>query len=43
MRRMLACALLFSCGLLLWADLEYVEISSVGNAPTVRVENIEDL
>ncbi len=43
MRRILACALLFSCGPLLWADLEYVEISSVGNAPTVRVENIEDL
>ena len=43
MRRIFACALLFSCALLLWADLRYVEIGSIGNAPSVRVENIGDL
>ena len=43
MRRIFACVLLFSCALLLWADLRYVEIGSIGNAPSVRVENIGDL
>lgn len=43
MRRIFACALLFSCALLLWADLRYVEIGSIGNAPSVWVENIGDL
>ena len=43
MRRFFACTLLFFCALLLWADLRYVEIGSIGNAPSVRVENIGDL
>ena len=43
MRRIFSCVLLFSCALLLWADLRYVEIGSIGNAPSVRVENIGDL
>ena len=43
MRRIFACVLLFSCALLLWADLRYVKIGSIGNAPSVRVENIGDL
>lgn len=43
MKRSLVVFLCFCCGFLAWADLRYVEVSSVGSASKVRVEKIEDL
>ena len=43
MKRLLSSALLLCCSLCAWADIRYVEILSVGNAPSVELERIEDV
>ena len=43
MRRVFLAAALWACSLSLWADIRYVEVTSVASAPSVRVSNIEDL
>lgn len=43
MRRVFLAATLLACGLSLWADIRYVEVTSVASAPSVQVSNIEDL
>ena len=43
MRRVFLVATLLACGLSLWADIRYVEVTSVVSAPSVQVSNIEDL